>query len=158
MLFTSILVGVVTSTAFTVSMVSTSSLQMGVVEIEQPVPVVVTIQRPKVQASLDIQPKVKKSKVKGDCLKYKDIIDDYDWPVDIALNVCKEESSGNPNNVGDRHTAYVSCGLMQVRALPGRPSCEELKDPATNIAFAYELWKNEGWRPWSVCRTVVDCS
>src|SRR5688500_1120414 len=52
----------------------------------------------------------------------------YAWPVHEALQVCDAESHGNPNAVGDTDTAYVSCGLMQVRTLPGRPSCTELKD------------------------------
>ncbi len=156
MILDSIVAKVVTSTVFAVSAVSVSFLPADTIKVEEPAPVVVATSSPSVQKSFP--KKVQNKRAKGDCLAYKDILDNYEWPVDIALEVCKAESSGNPNNIGDKHTAYVSCGLMQVRALPGRPSCEQLKNPETNIAFAYELWRKEGWRPWSVCRTVVDCS
>lgn len=99
----------------------------------------------------------KTKKDKGDCTKYSFIFEKYDWPVDIAMQVCKYESQGNEKSIGDRDTNYASCGLMQIRTLPGRPSCEELKDPETNIEFAYNLWSDNGWRPWSVCQKLVDC-
>jgi hypothetical protein len=84
----------------------------------------------------------------GDCERYRALFEQYDWPVDVALFICKNESRGRINAIGDGDTAYVSCGLMQIRELSGRPSCEEMKDPAKNIAYAYYLWKNEGWGPW----------
>jgi hypothetical protein len=85
------------------------------------------------------------------CEQYREIFERYPWPVDVALRVCEAESNGNPNAVGDGHIPPVSCGLMQIRTLPGRPSCEALKDPEFNIQYAYDMWSRKGWRPWSVC-------
>jgi hypothetical protein len=86
--------------------------------------------------------------IPGDCLQYLDIIDDYDWPVEEALQICKGESHGNTTAVGDRNTSRVSCGIFQIRIYSGRPTCEELKNPELNIQWAYKLWLQSGWRPW----------
>lgn len=42
-----------------------------------------------------------------------------------------------------------SCGIFQIRVLPGRPSCEELMDVDTNITWAKKLHEKSGWYPWS---------
>lgn len=91
------------------------------------------------------------------CGKYEDIIKKYDWPLNIAMAVCAAESGGNTNAIGDGNTQYVSCGLFQIRTLPGRPTCYQLRDPEFNVDYAYQLWKRAGWPPWSVCRGSVDC-
>lgn len=84
----------------------------------------------------------------GDCLQYLDIIDNYDWPVEEALRICREESHGDVGAVGDKRTAHVSCGLFQIREIAGRPTCESLKDPILNIKWAHILWLQSGWSPW----------
>jgi hypothetical protein len=91
------------------------------------------------------------------CEQYVSLISQYDWNISVALQVAMAESSCNTLAVGDKHIPPVSCGLFQVRTLPGRPSCEQLQDPATNVAFAYQLYVKNGWQPWSVCRTKVSC-
>jgi len=79
---------------------------------------------------------------------------------DIAYNnimraICLAESSGNPNAVGDNYVIaglYApSCGLWQIRTLKGRPTCEELKNPQTNLDWAWKI-SNQGtnWNPWTV--------
>lgn len=73
----------------------------------------------------------------------------YDWDKAIAYGVCMAESGGNPKAFGDGNTAYPSIGLMQIRTLPGRPSKEQLEDPEFNVQYAYNMWKGQGWRPWS---------
>lgn len=63
------------------------------------------------------------------------------------------ESGGRRDAVGDRYTingVYApSCGPMQIRTLPGRPSCEELKTNM-NLHFkkAREILDQQGWRAW----------
>jgi hypothetical protein len=69
------------------------------------------------------------------------------------MAVMEAESSCNPAAVGDTYPingllAY-SCGLFQIRVLAGRPSCEQLKDPATNIEWAYKISGGNNWKPWS---------
>lgn len=91
------------------------------------------------------------------CEHYKDLVAQYSWNVSVALAVMKAESGCNPNAVGDTHIPPVSCGLFQVRTLAGRPSCESLKDPSTNVAYAYKLYASGGWGHWTVCRTKVSC-
>lgn len=82
------------------------------------------------------------------------MVQQYDWNVDTMMYAMQKESNCNPNAVGDNRVIggiYApSCGLLQVRTLKGRPSCEELKDPATNIATAYRVWQGQGYRAWSV--------
>lgn len=73
----------------------------------------------------------------------------YDWNTKIAYATCLAESHGNTNAVGDVNTKYVSCGLMQIRTLPGRPTCEQLKNPQFNMDYAYRLYKAHGFQPWS---------
>ena len=79
---------------------------------------------------------------------------------DIAYNnimraICMGESGGNPNAVGDNYVIaglYApSCGLWQIRTLKGRPTCEELKNPQTNLEWAWKI-SNQGtnWKPWTV--------
>lgn len=66
----------------------------------------------------------------------------------------QKESTCNPYAVGDAYTIggiYApSCGLLQVRTLAGRPDCESLKDPATNIEWGYRIWQSQGYMAWSV--------
>lgn len=75
----------------------------------------------------------------------------------IAKAVMQAESGCRSDAVGDGHITYVqngvtygmSCGLYQIRILPGRPSCEQLKNPGENIAYAGQLFAKSGWYPWS---------
>jgi len=71
------------------------------------------------------------------------------------MAVMQAESTCNSNAVGDNYVIAglhaASCGLFQIRTLKGRPSCEELKDPSTNIDWAYKVSTNgTNWNPWSV--------
>lgn len=65
------------------------------------------------------------------------------------------ESGCNSDAVGDNYPINgllaPSCGLYQIRTLQGRPTCEQLHDPAINIEWAYKI-SNGGsnWNPWSV--------
>jgi predicted nuclease with TOPRIM domain len=90
----------------------------------------------------------------GSCESYRHLIAQYSWNVETMMRAMRLESGCNPNAVGDQYVingVYApSCGLLQVRTLPGRPSCEQLKDPAFNIATAYQIWKGQGYRAWSV--------
>lgn len=45
----------------------------------------------------------------------------------------------------------MSCGLIKVRVLAGRPSCDELLNPTTNVANAWRIYEARGsFTPWSV--------
>lgn len=80
-----------------------------------------------------------------DCEKYRPLIAKYDWPVDAAMIVMKNESGCNPNAVGptDDH------GLFQINK-------EKIYDPAKNIARAYEKYVGGrvGSRNWSAWYAV----
>lgn len=79
----------------------------------------------------------------------------YNWNVDTVVRIAKAESGCNTNAVGDNYPIgglhAPSCGVLQIRTLSGRPTCEQLKDLATNIAWAYKI-SNGGanFTPWSV--------
>lgn len=80
---------------------------------------------------------------------------------DVAVAVARAESSLEPDRVGDKHLTFekdgatmgMSCGLFQIRVLPGRPTCEELLDIDFNIQYARELYEKSGWYPWSVFKS-----
>lgn len=79
----------------------------------------------------------------------------YNWDVETVVRIAKAESNCNTNRVGDTYPINgllaPSCGAMQIRTLAGRPTCDELKNLAINIAWAYKI-SNGGinFKPWSV--------
>lgn len=89
------------------------------------------------------------------CGAYAHLLAKYNWNQRVMAQVMQAESGCNPNAIGDTRTIngiYApSCGLFQVRTLKGRPSCAELQDPATNIAWAYRIYQGQGMSAWSVC-------
>lgn len=123
--------------------------------------IIPSIQEPSPQPQTEPIPEPQPTKPKVGCEQYIALIQQYDWNVSIATNVMRAESGCNPSAVGDNRVIgglYApSCGLFQIRTLKGRPSCEELKKPEVNIAYAYRLYLANKWSPWSVCRRVVRC-
>jgi len=100
------------------------------------------------------QPVVTRSAPVG-CEPYRSLVSQYNWNVQIAMAVMQAESGCNPASVGDTRPINgllaPSCGLFQIRTLKGRPSCEALKDPATNVEWAYKVYTGRGsFKPWSV--------
>lgn len=104
------------------------------------------------------------SKVLGatkDCTEYTSLIESYDWDVSTAMQICRDESNGNPSaiNWADKHRdkyGNVICvssqGLMQVACI--HPSTygyalEDLQDPVKNVAIAYKIYEESGWCPWA---------
>ena len=75
-----------------------------------------------------------------------------------AYKVMMGESGGRADAVGDtqpiRGVLAPSVGLFQIRTLPGRPSAGQLKDADFNVKYAADMWKNQGWRPWTVARNL----
>lgn len=75
-----------------------------------------------------------------------------------AYNVMMGESGGRSGAIGDQRTingVYApSYGYFQIRALPGRPAPEQLLNPEFNVQYAANLWKSQGWRPWTVARNL----
>ncbi len=62
------------------------------------------------------------------------------------------ESTGNAN----AYDGY-NVGLFQIaeryhtrRLRAG----ESLRDPVVNVRIAYEIWLEQGWRPWPYCGNV----
>jgi len=153
MFYTSIVTKLLASAILAVSVVIPSKTPEQLPSVAMPTSTIAVVVVPSLAKELAIS----QDKKLNDCSKYTSIMEKYDWATTTAMSVCKAESGGNPRAVGDSDTEFVSCGLMQIRTIVGRPTCEELKDPETNIAYAYYLWSKEGWTPWSVCRTLVSC-
>jgi hypothetical protein len=91
------------------------------------------------------------------CDRYRSFFGVYDWPVQTALEICQDESHGNPDapNWRDAHktrsgtvTCYGSFGLMQIGCIHWNPGENEY-DPAANVRRAYEIWSRQGFCPWS---------
>lgn len=59
------------------------------------------------------------------------------------------ESGGNPKayNPEWHNGCQGSIGLFQLACL--HASGRDLLDPAVNVQVAYDLYKREGWQPWS---------
>lgn len=86
------------------------------------------------------------------------LIAQYDWDVPTAYAVMMAESRGNPNALNNNPaTADYSVGLFQINlygALANdRPSEEWLRVPENNVAYAYKMWQQSGWYPWSVYKS-----
>jgi hypothetical protein len=78
------------------------------------------------------------------------LICSYAWPCQEALHVKWCESRGNWDTIG----AGANYGGFQINAVhagrfPG--FWESWMDPAQNTAWAFQLWSEQGWRPWA-CR------
>jgi hypothetical protein len=86
------------------------------------------------------------------------VCDTFKEDCKMAIAVMKAESQGDCTRVGDKHIMFekdgvnygASYGCFQIRHLQGRPSPEKLLDPKFNVEYAHQLWKKQGWSPWSV--------
>lgn len=83
------------------------------------------------------------------------------FPEDQWLNaqaVMMGESGGNPSAVGDNYPingqTIPSYGLFQIRALEGRPDSSVLTNAEENVKYAAQLYKEQGWSPWTVARNL----
>lgn len=100
-------------------------------------------------------------KPKSDCAKYKALIEKYDWSVETAMQICKEESQGDPKaiNLRDSHKdskGNVICvssrGLMQIACIHAGKlgsNLETLLEPKMNLDVAYAIYEKKGWCPWT---------
>jgi len=96
---------------------------------------------------------VTKPSYSGPCDKYRPLIESHDWPAEIMLAIMQAESGCDSQAIGDDYPINglhaPSCGLMQVRTLPGRPSCDELRQPERNIETAHNIYKTQGLKAWT---------
>lgn len=157
----------ITAIAVFMSMLLPVSAQ-DVTKVEEPAPVVATSVAPGPQTQIKEKPTLKKTRhtTSVDCEKYRDLIIQYDWPVDVAMQICKDESRGNPLavNLHDLHYADAShkrlicigsTGLFQIACFWPTElgyTREDAKDPVSNIAMAYKIWRKYGWSQWSTYR------
>jgi len=140
------------------SVVSPTESPIEVPKVKEPVVEPVPVVTPAVKVP---QPTVHP---KG-CEQYRQLISQYDWRIETAMAVMKAESSCNSQVVNNNpNTRDYSVGLFQINLYGAnartRPSEAELKDPATNIAWAYKLYSGNGNSfigQWGVCRTKVSC-
>ncbi len=108
------------------------------------------------------------------CEQYRSLVSQYDWNVNVAMKVMEAESTVwidgvrmpcYKDAVNDTPaTRDYSIGLFQINLYGAnarnRPSEEALKDPATNVAWAYKLYSGNGKSfigQWGVCRSLVAC-
>lgn len=135
-----------------------SPLSAGEQKMEQPV-LVETVVFPPTPT-----PKPKKHIVhasSGDCQAYYSIISKYDWPVDTAMQICRDESHGVTTTINendhhyDAHHKLIcvgSDGLFQVGCFWPKSlgyTRDDLMDPEKNVAMAYAIWRELGFNPWS---------
>lgn len=111
----------------------------------------------KVEASPASQkPAVEAGRV-GGCERFQPLLERYDWDVRTMLAIIRAESGCDSSVTGDTSLTFTQNGrtygysvsLFQVRILPGREHCDS-HDPATNIACAYHVWREQGYKAWSV--------
>jgi hypothetical protein len=97
------------------------------------------------------------SKTEGE---FFNLISQYNWDSHIAYEIMLCESSGNPEAHNYNHrTKDNSWGLFQVNLYGNlannRPTAKWLKVPENNISYAYELYRERGWKPWGNCYKKV---
>ena len=109
------------------------------------------------QLEIDLQARLeRKQLVANDPCR---LVYDYsEWDGRVMYGVCKAESKGKVDAVGDTTLTYVqdgvtygmSCGMLQVRILPGRNiTCEDMHNPENNVAKAFEIWKAQSYQAWT---------
>src|ERR1035437_226686 len=130
-----------------------------------PAPVAV-IKAPTIEVVLKkpvVKPVIRDSRKTGseDCSAYSDLISGYDWPVRIAMQICRDESHGIPTKINwnDKHRnakgeiiCISSQGLFQVGCIWPKKfgyTLDDLLIPEKNVAIAYKIWKQGGFEPWS---------
>jgi len=89
------------------------------------------------------------------------ILEQYDWNADIAYKVMMAESGGNTKafNPEWHSKCQGSYGAMQLSCLHYIENPSALFDFEFNVQKAYELYKRNGFSPWSVCTNgKVDCT
>lgn len=130
------------------------------IQSEVPTPTQETLPEPTQAEEATSTPVVSEPQPIG-CEQYRSLLNQYDWNVNTILAIMKAESSCNTYAVGDNYPIngiYApSCGLLQIRTLSSRPTCDQLKDPATNIAWGYKIYTSQGYGAWSVCKYKVAC-
>ena len=82
------------------------------------------------------------------------LIQSYDWDSNTALRIAQCESGIRADAIGDTGIYPHSYGVFQIRALEGRPSPEQLLNPIVNVDYAYNLWKSQGWIPWTCAKII----
>lgn len=73
------------------------------------------------------------------------------------MSICRLESQGvaTASNWSDSHkTCNGSHGLFQIGCLHGH-STEKLYIPEVNIKVAYELWRSDGFTPWTTYKLLA---
>lgn len=165
MTFTTALVKIAATALVTVSFIAVSPTLADTGTLEEPIALAATTTTPIIVATSTPKKVIKHTTVQGDCTAYKDIISKYDWPVDVAMQICKDESHGYAANVNTNpsethyadaaHTKVLcvgSLGLFQIGCFwPASLGFTkaDLTDPEKNIAMAYEIWVKQGFYPWS---------
>lgn len=89
----------------------------------------------------------------------------YDWNHSVATAVMLAESGGATWKVNNNPaTGDYSVGCFQINIYGAnartRPSEAALKNAATNVAFAYQIYRGNGGSflgQWGVCRSKVSC-
>lgn len=89
----------------------------------------------------------------------------YDWGHSTATAVMLAESGGDTGTVNNNPaTGDYSIGCFQINIYGAnarsRPSEAALKNAATNVEFAYRIYKGNGSSfigQWGVCRSKVSC-
>ena len=93
---------------------------------------------------------------------FRSIICRYDWPCSEAIRVvygptppnqqaplgCDNGESGGDERAGEGWSDNI--GLFQINLIHGF-TVAQLVDPVFNTQVAYDLWRDQGWQPWS-CR------
>lgn len=89
----------------------------------------------------------------------------YNWDYTTAVAVARAESGLRSDALNDNPaTGDYSIGCMQINIYGAnayyRPSEQELKDPAVNVAYVYKLYTGNGNSfigQWGVCGAKVQC-
>lgn len=103
-------------------------------------------------------------RVNPNCLQYRPLLEKYtDWDIKKMLPIMSYESGGcNPTLIGDKTLVFaqgtkgMSCGLLQVRVLEGRPDCKTLQNVETNIDWGHKIWLTQGYGAWRNTVKVLD--
>jgi hypothetical protein len=108
-----------------------------------------------------LTPQIAKShQITDGVLAWQNLIAKY-FPQEEVVNALKiaskENGAGDPGRTHRNRNGTVDYGLFQINSVHAAKvggNLEKLKDPETNVKVAFQIWQEQGWRPWTTAKKL----
>jgi hypothetical protein len=103
---------------------------------------------------------VKTDEIEDGVWEHRDLIAKY-FPEDQVQNALriasKENGSGDPAKIGYNRNGSFDTGIFQINSVHADRvdgDLSKLKDADTNVRVAFEIWSEQGWKPWVTAKKL----